>query len=148
MNIFSLVLSKRCAIPLTMPNPTSYKVLLVDDSPPMLEALQYLLHDESDLKVIGVAETGQQAINLMIQNQPDVVLLDIHLPDLEGYEVTRLAKSLTPPPIIILISANGDPQTRQRGLEAGSDGFIEKGADWPHIVRQIRQILTQKNTHG
>jgi two-component system invasion response regulator UvrY len=125
-------------------NPTPYKVLLVDDSPPMLEALQYLLHDERDLEVIGVAETGQQALNLIIQRAPDVVLLDIHLADLEGYDVTRLAKKLKNPPLIILISANGDAQTRQKGLDAGSDGFIEKGADWPKILRQIRHILAQK----
>ncbi len=124
-------------------NPTPYKVLLVDDSPPMLEALQYLLHDERDLTVIGVAETGQQALNLIIQHTPDIVLLDIHLTDLEGYDVTRLAKKLKNPPLIILISANGDPQTRQKGLEAGSDGFIEKGADWPKILQQIRQILSK-----
>ncbi|HNB51549.1 MAG TPA: response regulator transcription factor [Anaerolineales bacterium] len=124
-------------------NPTPYKVLLVDDSPPMLEALQYLLHDERDLAVIGVAETGQQALNLIIQHTPDIVLLDIHLTDLEGYDVTRLAKKLKNPPLIILISANGDPQTRQKGLEAGSDGFIEKGADWPKILQQIRQILSK-----
>lgn len=112
----------------------------------MLEALQYLLHDEADLEVIGVAETGQQALNLIIQRSPDVVLLDIHLADLEGYDVTRLAKKLKNPPLVILISANGDPQTRQKGLEAGSDGFIEKGADWPKILKQIRQILTQKTS--
>ncbi len=129
-----------------MPVTTPYKVLLVDDSLPMLEALQYLLHDEADLEVIGVAETGQQALTLIIQRQPDVVILDIHLADLEGYDVTRLAKKLNNPPLVILISANGDPQTRQRGLEAGSDGFIEKGADWPKILRQIRQILTQKTS--
>lgn len=129
-----------------MPVTTPYKVLLVDDSPPMLEALQYLLHDESDLEVIGVAETGQQALNLIIQRQPDVVLLDIHLTDLEGYDVTRLAKKLKNPPLVILISANGDPQTRQRGLEAGSDGFIEKGADWPKILYQIRKILSKKTS--
>ncbi|NUM44120.1 MAG: response regulator transcription factor [Anaerolineales bacterium] len=123
-----------------------HKVLLVDDSHPMLEALQYLLHDEADLEVIGVAETGQQALNLIIQRSPDVVLLDIHLADLEGYDVTRLAKKLKNPPLVILISANGDPQTRQKGLEAGSDGFIEKGADWPKILKQIRQILTQKTS--
>lgn len=124
-------------------NPTPYKVLLVDDSPPTLEAFQYLLQDERDLEVIGVAETGQQALNLIIQRTPDVVLLDIHLTDLEGYDVTRLAKKLKSPPLIILISANGDPQTRQKGLEAGSDGFIEKGADWPKILNQIRQILSK-----
>ncbi len=129
-----------------MPVTTPYKVLLVDDSLPMLEALQYLLHDEADLEVIGVAETGQQALNLIIQRQPDVVILDIHLPDLEGYDVTLLAKKLHHPPLVILISANGDPQTRQRGLEAGSDGFIEKGADWPKILHQIRKILSKKTS--
>jgi two-component system, NarL family, invasion response regulator UvrY len=118
-----------------------HKVLLVDDSPPMLEALQYLLHDESDLIVIGVAESGQRALDLTVELTPDVVLLDIRLPDIEGYEVTRTLKSYVNPPIVILISANGDPLSRQRGVEAGSDGFIEKGGDWPKIVRQIQQIL-------
>lgn len=126
-------------------NGEAYRVLLVDDSPPMLEALQYLLQDENDLHVIGVAETGEQALLFIIQHTPDVILLDIHLPDLPGYDVTRLIKKLKAPPVVILISANGDAQTRQRGLAAGSDGFIEKGTDWPKIVQQIRQILAANN---
>jgi len=125
-----------------MSNPIlPHKVLLVDDSSPMLEALQYLLHDESDLVVVGVAESGQGALDLAAELTPDVVLLDIRLPDIEGYEVARSLKALPHPPIVILISANGDPRSRELSVEAGSDGFIEKGSDWPKIVRQIRQIL-------
>lgn len=146
MSLYSLVLSKRRLFPAQIMNSAPHKVLLVDDSPPMQEAFQYLLHDETDLEVVGVAETGLQALQLIIKHTPDVVLLDIHLTDIEGYDATYLIKKLKNPPIVILISANGDPQTRQRGLDAGSDGFIEKGTDWPKILRQIRQILTQKTT--
>ena len=144
LSLLPLILSKRHTSPVFMPAQSPYKVLIVDDSPPMLEALQYLLHDESDLEVIGVAETGARAIQVAAERHPDIVLLDVNLPDQKGYEVTEMIKKQVPTPLVILISAHGDAQTRQRGLEAGSDGFIEKGTERHKINRKILDILAQK----
>ncbi len=128
---------------MTSPAGSPFTILLVDDSLPLLEALQYLLYDESDLVVVGIAETGKRAIELATALSPDMVLLDVQLPDMAGYEVAQSVKALPQPPIVILISANGDQLSRERGLAAGGDGFIEKGSDWPQIIQQIRLILSK-----
>lgn len=120
---------------------TRYSVLLVDDVASVRESLRYLLELEDDLTVVGEAGDGRAALRCAAELQPDVVILDIELPDVDGFAVTRSLKALPHPPIVILLSVHGDPLSRWRGLDAGSDGFIEKGADWPTIVAQVRRAL-------
>jgi len=120
-----------------------YKVLLVDDAPSVRESLRYLLDLEDGLDVVGEAGDGAQALRLAGELAPDIVILDIELPDRDGFAVTRSLKQLPRPPIVILLSVHGDPASRRRGVEAGGDAFIEKGRDWPHIISQIRQALSK-----
>jgi DNA-binding NarL/FixJ family response regulator len=125
-----------------MPNSNApYTVLLVDDVPSVRESMRYLLDSEEDLRVIGEASDGMAALRLAGEHLPDLVILDIELPGLDGFAVTRLLKGLPYPPIVILLSVHGDSLSRRRGTEAGGDGFIEKGTDWPRIIEQIRQAL-------
>lgn len=123
---------------------TPYTVLLVDDVPSVRESLRYLIDYEDDLKVIGEAGDGLVALRLAGEHVPDLVILDIELPGLNGFAVTRLLKGLPYPPIVILLSVHGDTLSRQRGIEAGGDGFIEKGTDWPKVIEQIRQALAEQ----
>lgn len=128
-----------------MPNGFSpYRVLIVDDAPSVREALRWLFDSETDLEVVGEAADGHAALHSALELKPDLVILDIELPGVDGYAVTRSLKALPQPPIVVLLSVHGDPFSRQRGLEAGSDGFIEKGTDWPHLVAQIRQTLAAR----
>ena len=130
---------------MTLPVTAPSTILLVDDSPPLLEALQYLLQDEHDLQVVGVAETGQGGIELAAELKPDLVLLDIQLPDMLGYDVSRALKALPFPPVVILISAHGDQASVERTIAAGSDAFIEKSNDWTGIVQKIRRTLAARS---
>jgi DNA-binding NarL/FixJ family response regulator len=123
----------------------SHRVLIVDDAPAVREALMWLLENESDLEVVGEAADGPQALQRANELEPDVVILDIELPHMDGYEVTRALKELPEPPLVILLSVHGDPLSRKRGAEAGSDGFIEKGADWPQLVAHVRQVLADRS---
>ena len=118
-----------------------HRILIVDDVPAVREALRWLLDNEPDLEVVGEAGDGAQALQRAAELRPDVVILDIELPDLDGYAVPRSLKRLPGPPLVILLSVHGDSFSRQQGADAGSDGFIEKGADWPQIVAQIRHAL-------
>jgi DNA-binding NarL/FixJ family response regulator len=128
-----------------MPTPSApYTVLLVDDVPSVRESLRLLLQFEDDLAVIGEAGDGPAALRLAGERSPDLVILDIELPGLDGYAVTRSLKRLPRPPLVILLSVHGDRLSRQRGIEAGSDGFIEKGADWPATVAHIRRALADR----
>ncbi|HLF28730.1 MAG TPA: response regulator transcription factor [Anaerolineae bacterium] len=128
----------------TMAQAIPHRILIVDDVPSVREALRWLLDNEPDLEVVGEAGDGAQALERATLLAPDVVILDIELPDLDGYAVTRSLKRLPRPPLVILLSVHGDGLSRQQGADAGSDGFIEKGTDWPQIVAQIRQALASQ----
>jgi DNA-binding NarL/FixJ family response regulator len=118
-----------------------YRVLLVDDVPEVREALRWALETESDLVVVGEAGTGVDALTCAMSLTPDVVILDIELPALDGYAVTRAVKALAHPPIIIFLTVHSDPLSRRWAAEAGGDGFAEKEAGWPALITEVRHTL-------
>lgn len=118
-----------------------YKVLVVDDMPAVRQALRWAFEDTDDLVVVGEAVDGREAIASASLLAPDIVILDIGLPDLDGYAVARALKATAHPPVVIFLTVHGDPLSRQRGVEAGGDGFVEKGCGWPALVEQVRRSL-------
>jgi DNA-binding NarL/FixJ family response regulator len=118
-----------------------YRVLLVDNVPEMREALRWALETESDLVVVGEAGTGADALTCAMSLTPDVVILDIELPALDGYAVTRAVKALARPPIIVFLTVHSDPLSRRWAAEAGGDGFAEKEAGWPALITEVRRTL-------
>jgi DNA-binding NarL/FixJ family response regulator len=121
--------------------PTPYRVLIVDDVPEVCEALRWALENEQDLRVVGEAGTGAKGLTCAMELAPDIVILDIELPTLDGYAVTRALKASVHPPIIVFLSVHSDPLSRGRAAEAGSDGFADKGAGWPALITEIRRAL-------
>jgi DNA-binding NarL/FixJ family response regulator len=118
-----------------------YLVLLVDDVPDVREALRWALETESDLVVVGEAGTGADALTCAMNLTPDVVILDIGLPALDGYAVTHAVKALAHPPIIIFLTAHGDPLSCRWAAEAGGDGLAEKEAGWLALITEVRRTL-------
>jgi DNA-binding NarL/FixJ family response regulator len=133
-------------MPATQTRPPPYTLLLVDDAPAVRQALRWRVEDEADLAVIGEAGSGQEAISLAAALQPDVVILDIDLPDLDGYSVARHLKAAHPPPLVIFLTIHGDALARQRSREAQADGFAEKAQGWPSVIAQIRKALAAPRT--
>lgn len=126
-----------------MVKPTApIRVLLVDDALSVREAMRWALEDEADLAVVGEAGDGRQALALAESLAPDVVILDIELPELNGYSVAKALKATPAPPVIIFLSVHGDAVTRQRAAIAGGDSFVEKGRGWPTLILQIRALLS------
>jgi CheY-like chemotaxis protein len=123
-------------------DPTSpYRVLIVDDVPAVREALRWALENESDLRVVAEAATGVEALMCVTEFTPDVVILDIRLPTLDGFAVTHTLKASSRPPVVVFLTVHGDPLSRQRARAAGSDGFAEKGAGWPALIAEVRRAL-------
>lgn len=117
------------------------RILIADGAPMVREALRWLLDDEPDVEIVGEAGSGPDVLNQAHLLSPDIVILDAKLPALDGYAVTRELKRAPRPPVVILLLVSGDPSSRQLGVEAGGDGFIEKGADWPEQLAQVRLLL-------
>lgn len=120
----------------------AYRILIVDDAPTVRESLRWLLENEADLEIVAEADNGFDAIRYAASLTPDVVILDIELPHLNGYAVTQCLKSLSQPPAVILLSVHSDAASRQRGAAAGSDSFIDKSAEWPHLISEVRRLVT------
>ncbi|HOW05609.1 response regulator, partial [Methanospirillum hungatei] len=98
------------------------RVLLVDDSPVTLMVLQSILEKEPDISVIGQAKNGKEAIILASRLAPDIITMDINMPDLDGFATTRQIMERTPVPIIIVSGIDNLEEIRAsfRAVEAGA----------------------------
>jgi two-component system, NarL family, response regulator LiaR len=122
------------------------RVLLVDDQPSVRRGLQMRLAIESDLTVIGEAADGEQGVALAISLQPDIVLMDVELPRLDGLAATRAIKAAAPHIDVIILTLIGDPELRSRASTAGAVAFVEKSAGDRVLLEAIRGVA-QKRTN-
>ncbi len=104
------------------------RVLIVDDIPQVRHELHTLLHLSGYVQVIGEAANGAEAVRLAQQLEPDVVLLDMEMPVLDGYEAATQIKSSLPRCRVIALSIHEDLASRERARQAGVDVFIPKGS--------------------
>lgn len=114
-------------------------VLLADDHTVVRRGLRSLLQTESDIEVVGEAETGRQAVQLAATLKPDVVLMDIAMPMLNGLEATRQITKLVPATRVLILSSYNDDEYVHELTEAGGAGYLLKQADFTDIVRAIRE---------
>lgn len=119
-----------------------YRILIVDDAPAVRESLRWLLEDEPGLTVIGDAATGVDALQKTSSLKPDLVILDIELPDLDGFAVTRQIKSMPDPPRIVMLSMHNDILSQKRGAESGCDAFVGKEAGWTVLLQVLEKVLS------
>ena len=123
-----------------------HRILIVDDASSVRESLGWLLFDEPNLAVVGDAANGSEALNLVLKLDPDLVILDIELPDTDGFAVTRQLKALPRPPLVVLLSIHSDELSRQRGAQAGCDAFVEKGVGWAGLLAVLQDVLDGKQS--
>jgi two-component system KDP operon response regulator KdpE len=120
-------------------------VLVVDDEPQVRRFLRSSL-PPADYKVLE-AETGERGMAMVSSHHPDVVLLDLGLPDLDGIEVTRRLREWTATPIIIL-SARGQDQDKVPALDAGADDYLTKPFSLPELLARIRVAARHAEQRG
>ena len=123
------------------------RVLIVDDVPQVRQGLTIMLKLISRnitpmIEVIGEAQNGSEAITQAQMLQPDVILMDLEMPGLDGYAATQSIKSASPSILIIILSIHGDPASRQKVIQAGADAFVEKGAPLEELIRAIQSFKT------
>jgi PAS domain S-box-containing protein len=122
------------------------RVLLADDHPLMRQGLTRLLQDLPDILVIGEAGDGQGAIDLARQLRPDVVLMDISMPRINGYEATRRILSACPSVRVIGLSMHEEPEVAASMYKVGAAAFVTKGGPTEHLIAAIRACRTQGRT--
>lgn len=117
------------------------RILLVDDHKVLRDGLRALLECEPDLRVVGEAGTGAQAIALAKSLAPDVIVLDLGLPDLNGLEVIRTLRQHNTPLRIVVLSMYSRREFVVPAIEAGCDGYVPKSATHTSLLQAIRTVL-------
>ncbi len=114
------------------------RLLLVDDHAVVRTGLRMLLEGESDIEIIGEADNASDALNQISQLQPDVVLMDIGLPDMSGIEATRRIKQLAPAIAVVALTIHEDEEYFFKMLDAGASGYVPKRAAPEELLTAIR----------
>ena len=115
------------------------RVLIADDHGVVAEGLRSLIEAQADMKVIALVEDGREAVRRAMESSPDVVLMDIAMPVLNGTEATRVIRERRPQTRVIMLSAYTDPVHVYRALQAGAAGYIAKKSVANEVVDAIRK---------
>ena len=120
------------------------RVLIADDHRLVREALRALLRTQPDVQVVAEAEDGRSAVGLAASMSPDVVVMDINMPDLNGIEATRKVRAGGAGPKVIALSAHSDRRYTSEMLKAGATGFVMKDAAFEELAEAMRAVLSDK----
>lgn len=118
------------------------KILIADDDPLVCKSLQILLSREKDMEVIGTALNGEVVVEFCHHNIPDVILMDIQMPVMDGIKATRIIKQNWPHIHVMVLSTFQDEQNIRLALLAGAAGYIIKSSEVSNMSQQIRTIVT------
>jgi pilus assembly protein CpaE len=122
-----------------MPSGEKIRVLIVDDVSETRENVRKLLQFESDVDVVGVARTGREAIQISQDMQPDVVLMDINMPDMDGISATEAIRAKQPAVQVVILSVQGDQNYMRRAMLAGARDFLTKPPMGDELISAIRR---------
>jgi NarL family two-component system response regulator LiaR len=117
-------------------------VLIADDHPLFRRSVRAVLENEPDLQVVGEASDGVEAVRLAQEIHPDVVLMDITMPELDGLEATRQIKAKCPEIAVLVLTIHSDEQHAVGILEAGAAGYLTKSVFGEEIVHAIRGVTS------
>lgn len=114
------------------------RILIVDDLARVREGLRTVLELENDLEVVGEAADGLEAVDLAEVLRPDVVLMDLEMSGMDGFEATRQIKQRALAEGVVVLTIHGDGRARERAAAMGADAFVEKGIPIGELIEVIR----------
>lgn len=116
------------------------KIIIVDDHALMRSGLKLMLSSQDDVEVVGEASNGLEALECIDKKQPDIVLLDLSMPDMSGMECLKKIRTRYPKVKVILLTMHEDPQYLRQGLAAGAMGYVLKKAADDVLFQAIRTV--------
>lgn len=119
-------------------------VLLVDDHELVRTGIEALLNSADDIRVVGVAKSGEEAVQAVVKLSPDVVMMDVNMPGIGGVEASRRMLHINPNIKIIALSVQNDGPIPHQLLKLGVLGFISKGSPVDEMIHGIRKIMQGK----
>jgi DNA-binding NarL/FixJ family response regulator len=117
-----------------------FRVLIADDHPIFRHGVQAMLATAADLNCVGEARTGREAIDLAASLQPDIILMDLQMPELDGIEATRRVLAASPQVRVLIVTMLEDDASVFTAMKAGARGYVLKDAEKPEILRAITAV--------
>ena len=117
------------------------RVVLCDDFEMLRELLRFELEDDEDVRVVGEAGDGRESVRLVRDLKPDIVVLDLAMPELDGLEAIPLMLEVDPPPAILVHSGFDASIMRERVIALGARGYVEKGGELKAIRSAVRELI-------
>lgn len=120
----------------------SIRIILVDDHLLVRQGIRALLTDQPDIDIVGEASDGETAIQLVKELQPDLIVLDIELPDIDGIDVAPRVLTVSPSTKILALSMHSEKRYVSEALAAGASGYLLKDEDIEELVSAIKTIVS------
>jgi len=130
------------------PGRPAIRVLIVEDQPLVRKGLRMRMDLESDFSVVGEAETGQIAVRMVDAQKPDVVVMDIEMPVMDGLRATEIIRARHPQIIIIILSIHCETVYKEKAFRAGANAFVEKVGGAVALINEIRSAVLIKGVQG
>ncbi|HMV30054.1 MAG TPA: response regulator transcription factor, partial [Anaerolineales bacterium] len=120
------------------------RVLIVDDHEIVREGLQTLLSEEKEIEVVGTAGDSDEAVSMVKRHKPDVVLMDVILPGVDGIETTRRVVATNPSTRVLMLTSYSDDQRVREAIQAGAIGYLLKDVLKADLLNAIRSAAAGK----
>ena len=120
---------------------SNIRVLIVDDNQDVLRDLRIVLQMVVGIEIVGIAADGREAVKQAMELKPDVEIMDLEMPDMNGFETTRVIKSLGLGTKVIILSVHKSEIICRKAAESGVDGYVEKGAPIQKLEDVVLSIL-------
>lgn len=119
----------------------SVKVLIADDHPLFRKGFAAILASERGLEVVGEAHDGQEAVHLCQELRPDLVLMDLSMPMMDGVDATREVKERYPETVVLVVTAHASENLMLKAIRAGAAGYVLKGENPMRLIGAVREVL-------
>ena len=124
------------------------KVLLADDHPVVRDGLRALFAECPNIDVIGEADTGREAIRAAVIDKPDVIIMDLAMPDTDGFTATAEINRVAPEVAVLVLTMSDDDITMTKAMRAGARGYLLKGATKEEILRAVTAVADGQAIFG
>ena len=116
------------------------KLVIADDHRIVREGLRWMLSNEPEIEIVGEAENGQDLLDLLGHTATDIVLLDVRMPGMSGFEALSRVRSLVPEVRVIILSMHDEPAYVKEAVELGASGYLLKSTDRDELIRALHEV--------
>jgi len=121
------------------------RLLIAEDHALVREGLRAMLASAEDLEVVGEAENGKKALEMCRSLSPDLVLMDVRMPEMDGLEATKRIKEAQPEVSVLMVTTHQDPDYLLEAVRSGAAGYVLKEATKPQLLSAVRRVLSGEN---